>query len=87
MVYKLISHTFKEVSPDALNTFYSSPLTKHIQQSQNQDYRYLVSLFSNFMCFVGLQTTTIVKPEYSTVLYLLCWPDFPQVFPFFPVSV
>lgn len=68
MVCKLISQTFKEVSHDALSTIYSSPLAKHIQQSQNQDYRCLSSLFSNSMFFVGLQTTTIVKAEYSTIL-------------------
>lgn len=68
MIYELISKTSREVPHGALNTFSSSPLREHIQQAQNQDYRWQASVFSNFMFFIGLQTTTIIKPEYSTIV-------------------
>lgn len=68
MIYELISKTSREVPHGALNTFSSSPLPEHIQHVQNQDYRWQASAFSHFMFFIGLETTMIIKPEYSTIL-------------------
>lgn len=68
MIYELISKTSREVSHGTLNSFSSSPLSEHIQPAQNQGYRWLISLFSNFLFFIGLQTATIIKPEYFTML-------------------
>lgn len=68
MIYELISKTSREISHGALNSFSSSPLSEHVQPAQNQDYRWLISLFSNFMFFIRLQTATIIKSEYSTIL-------------------
>lgn len=68
MIDELICKTSREVPHGALNTFSSSPLSEHIPQAQNQNYRWQTSLFPNVMLFIGLQTTTIIKPEYSTIL-------------------
>ena len=68
IIYELVFKTSQKASHGAFKTFSSFALSEHNQQAQNQDYRWLTPLFSNFMSFVGLQTTTIIKSEYSTIL-------------------
>lgn len=65
IIHELVFKTSQKASHGAFNTFSSFALSEHIQQAQNQDYRWLTP---NFMFFVGLQTTTIIKSEYSTIL-------------------
>lgn len=66
-----------------LDTASSSAPSGHIQPARKQDYKWPTSVFSNFMFFIGLQTTTISKPEYPAILSLLL-SEFPSSVSFPP---
>lgn len=79
VVQELISEASRDTHV-VLDTAASSAPGGHIQPARKQDYKWPTSVFSNFMFFIGLQTTTISKAEYPAC-YLCCCLNFPPVSP------